>query len=213
VTPASLQPQTPITTPPPIPQVSSNGPQRGQTGSSGQSAVFSGQLSVFALPDLLEFLRSGRRTGLLVCSSAVGMGALRFRDGYITGGASPTTPSIGQLLLRSRKISAQALRGVANRQSQGQDKGQADHVLGELLVQEGLVAAVAVQEALTQQIELALRELIQWEDGQFAFDREAVDPPQTSIQVEVDPQGALLNLYKELDETSRTDVPDGSSGG
>ena len=86
-------------------------------------------------------------------------------------------------------------------------------MLGELLVQEGLVAAVAVQEALTQQIELALRELIQWEDGQFAFDREAVDPPQTSIQVEVDPQGALLNLYKELDETSRTDVPDGSSGG
>jgi predicted glycosyltransferase len=51
---------------------------RGATG-----PVFSGLLGEFALPDLLEFLRSARQSGVLVCSGAQGMATLTFRDGWI----------------------------------------------------------------------------------------------------------------------------------
>lgn len=54
---------------------------RDAVGSSG----FSGSISVLSVPDVLEFLRGARRTGLLLCSSAQGRAALRFQDGWITG--------------------------------------------------------------------------------------------------------------------------------
>ena len=96
------------------------------TGSGEADAVFSGLLSAFALPDLLEFLRGARRTGLLVCSSAAGMAALRFRNGWITGAAAPSTPDIGQILITAAKITPSALRDVAMRQG----SEPSDHLIG-----------------------------------------------------------------------------------
>ena len=73
-----------------------------QAATGGTESVFSGRLSVFALPDLLEFLRSGRRTGLLVCSSAAGLGRLRFRDGRITRDE----------LVRNRRIASEIIASL-----------------------------------------------------------------------------------------------------
>ena len=170
------------------------------SANSGSGAVFSGQLSVFALPDLLEFLRSGRRTGLLVCSSAAGMGALRFRDGKITEAASPSMPGLGQLLVDARKISTLSLSKVASRQ----DPKQPGHLLGEQLVREGLVEVAAVEGALARQIELTIRELVPWKDGEFAFNQDGEDEAAaTGISVALDPQAVLLDVFKEMDEASR----------
>jgi tetratricopeptide (TPR) repeat protein len=175
------------------------------TANGGAQAVFSGQLSGFALPDLLEFLRGARRTGLLACSSTAGMAALRFRDGWITGAAAPGTPDIGQLLVSAGKLSVGALRTVAARQ--GSDPHE--HLLGELLVRDGLVDAAAVQEALRRQIELAVREVIGWKNGEFAFNRDENEKsPASEIPVSVDPQVVLLEVFKELDEASRSSTVD-----
>jgi len=177
----------------------------GFNGSGGPNAVFSGQLSVFALPDLLEFLRSARRTGLLVCSSAAGIGTLRLRDGWITAAASPSTPKLGQLLLHDGKVSAEALETVAARQA----SEQSDQLIGEMLAGEGLVEASAVQDAFRQQIELTIRELVHWKDGEFAFNREGESQPAgTVVSVELDAQAVLLNVFKELDEASRIPTSD-----
>jgi hypothetical protein len=185
--------------PPPVPQLSGSSllARRAQGSGAALDAVFSGRLSVFAFPDLLEFLRSAKRTGLLVCSSARGVAALRLRDGWITGAASPGTPNVGELLLRARKISALALRAVPD---------EPDHVIGDVFVREGLADADAVKEALERQIRLAVRELVEWKDGEFAFNREAEgDEGQARIAVALDPQGVLLNVFKDMDEASRPD--------
>jgi hypothetical protein len=183
----------------------------GRTGTDGRSTranekggapspVFSGQLSVFALPDLLEFLRSTRRTGLLVCSSAAGMGALRFRQGSIVGADSPAVPDVGELLLRAGKISADALEGVEARRP----AGQSDHDLGEMLAREGIVDAASVQQALAQGVGLTIRDLVQWKDGDFAFNPEGDgEAPEAQISVELDAQALLLNVFKEMDEAAR----------
>ncbi|WP_242338702.1 MULTISPECIES: DUF4388 domain-containing protein [unclassified Anaeromyxobacter] len=182
--------------PPPVPQLSgSTLLARGSQALGTLDAVFSGRLSVFAFPDLLEFLRSARRTGLLVCSSARGVAALRLRDGWITGGASPGTPRVGELLLRARKVSPLALHAVQD---------EPDPVIGEVLVREGIADAAAVKEALEQQVALAIRELVGWTDGEFAFNREP-EGGETSAQLSValDPQAVLLNVFKEMDEQAR----------
>ena len=63
---------------------------------AGPDAVFSGRLSVFSLPDLVEFLRSARRTGVLECSSPAGLGSLRFQAGWICGATAPGLPGPGR---------------------------------------------------------------------------------------------------------------------
>jgi tetratricopeptide (TPR) repeat protein len=185
---------------PPLPALSTSAMLSRTAQSPGAGAVFSGQLSSFALPDLLEFLRSGKRTGLLVCSSASGMGALRFRDGWVTGAASPSTPGIGQVLVLTRKIRPEELTQVTA--ALGDDL--ADAVVGERLVADGVADAGAVRAGFERQIRFAVRELMLWTEGEFTFNREADGPSESpALAVSLDPQGLLLNFFKEMDEASR----------
>jgi tetratricopeptide (TPR) repeat protein len=179
----------------PAPSASSLPGRSSQLTSGGP--VFSGRLSEFPLPDVVEFVRSARRTGLLVCSSERGMAAVHFRAGRITGAESAGTPDVGELLLRARKISSVALRALRT-------ADQPDHVLAELLVREGLVEAAAVEEALRWRVELTILELVRWKDGEFAFSREGEDEPAGApVPVEFDAQDVLLNVLRQLDEDAR----------
>jgi Domain of unknown function (DUF4388) len=166
----------------------------------GARTVFSGYLGIFAMPDVLEFLRSGRRTGLLVLSSEAGMGALRFSEGQITGGAAPGVKSLGEMLLAAGAIDKDSLDAAAA----GHKPGKSESILGEVLVREGRVGAAAVREAVIAQIRSAIRVLIGWSDGQFAFDREEQAPLASSATaVSLDPQELLLDAYREQDEAAR----------
>ena len=75
----------------------------------GSNVVFSGRLVVLALPDLIEFLRSARRSGLLVCSAGERVGSLRFLGGFITEGAATGAPGVAELLA-GEEAADQALR-------------------------------------------------------------------------------------------------------
>ena len=186
--------------PPPRLSESALAPRGAQPGFSGLDAVFSGRLSVFSLPDLVEFLRSARRTGVLVCSSPSGMGSMRFNDGWICGASAPATPSVAELLFRTGKLTPEALGRV----TADQEEPPPDDLIGERLVQLGLVDAATVEQTLRLQIEQTLREMVKWTDGEFAFSREAGEqgggrPPA----VRVDAQELLLSFFKEMDEFSR----------
>lgn len=65
----------PVIPPPPPPR-----PRKPQA--SNESA-FLGDLGEFKLPDVLELLRAGRRSGRLSCQSGEGVGVLRLRNGNI----------------------------------------------------------------------------------------------------------------------------------
>jgi hypothetical protein len=183
--------------PPPVPA----GPTPAAV--AGPKAAFSGRISVFALPELLEFLRTARRSGRLVCRSAAGSATLLFRDGWVTAGRSQSTPDLGQLLVQASKISAKALEAPARLAG-----GESSEALGELLVRQGLVDAISVQRAMAHQIEHTIRALIGWQDGEFAFDSDGATPAVPSaLEVALDSQAILLNVFKELDEASRNEAP------
>jgi hypothetical protein len=160
-------------------------------------SVFSGKLAVFALPDLLEFLRGGRRSGRLKIASSNRSATLRFTGGWITGSSSPGSPGLAALLVASgwlTQAEAQALDSSAG-------PGALDLGATDLLVARGLVPAEPLQQALHQQVEQTLREVVRWRDGHFAFTQEAGD--ETGAAARVDPQSMLLELYRQQDEASR----------
>lgn len=99
------------------------------TGVVGQyspnDSVFSGDLGEFNLPELLEFLRVGRRSGTLICRSGSGQGALRLSRGNIVEARCSSRPHsavehLGNLTSRSLADEALAVLTELVRWTDGQ---------------------------------------------------------------------------------------------
>lgn len=167
--------------------------------------AFAGQLQMLAVPDLLDFLKSSRRTGTLVLTSDGGMGAVHLRNGMITSAASPNGTRLGKLLLDGGHVQEDQLAEVA----MAQESEKPDRLLGGLLVSRGIVGEADVRAALERQVYSAVTELVQWTSGDFAFEpdrphEETDQPPGVEeIDVEFDTQGVLLDVLRALDEQAR----------
>ena len=194
--------------PPPVVAATDSSPSLGlgssaMLGSNGTAAnpgaVFSGSLSGFPLPDLLEFLRGAKRTGLLICNSPTGVAGLRLRDGWIAGASSPGTQGLGALLVSEGHLSAKVFQELFSRG----DGEQPDETVAQALLAGEHVGAEAIQQALVRRIDLAVRELLRWTSGDFAFSEDSGGKPDARIAVAVDPQAVLLNAFKDMDEAAR----------
>ncbi len=162
------------------------------------SALLTGSLATFALPDLLEFLRVGQRTGTLVCASDAGLGAIHIKRGRITGAASPGVPSIGDWLVHRGALSQEKLHEALRHHTQSGATTQ----LGATLVKHNLVSRETLQEALVFHVGAVLRKLMTWETGAFTFDP-ATSETAVGVDIEIEPQAVLLNIFKEMDDAQR----------
>jgi hypothetical protein len=189
--------------PPPLPgAVEAGRRSRPPTGPivAGSKAVFTGDLQLFAVSDLLVFLKSSRRTGTLVITSERGIGAIHLRRGMITGSASPHGAKVGDLLLRSGIVSRTQLQSAAVYQrSEGKDR-----LLGAILVERGMLEESALQKVLVRQIKDALSELVAWTAGRFAFEPDQQAQVESDLElVELDAEEVLLDVLREIDEKNR----------
>lgn len=176
--------------------------QNNQTG-----PVFAGSLRLFCLPDLVEFLHRGQRTGTIVCSSNAGIGAVHLRNGVITCAASPQTPSIGEWLISQGQLTREQYE-VAYKEQQ---ETSSNPLFGAILVDRGLTSVENVRKALEIQVFSALREIMSWVDGDFAFETdESGDSGEPGIELALDPQRVFLNIFKEMDESAAGYTPDSS---
>ena len=159
-------------------------------------AAFTGEIGMFGLPELLEFLRSGRRTGTLTCSFSGGIGAICLSGGMISAAASPNSPSLGSLLVKAGEVTEDQIREAIV--AQGGDI--AAPLLGSVLVERGQATPDAVRRALVEQVYCCLRELIGWTEGQFAFDPNTDYSTPSVVALTIDPQAAMLDIFRRLDE-------------
>jgi hypothetical protein len=161
--------------------------------------VFSGRLEALAFPDLVEFLRSGRRSGHLALTSPHGRAALRLEAGRVVGASYPGAPPLGQVLVAMGKLAAPDLHAVAAKQA----RDAARPPLGALLVDAGLVDEATVRAALRRQVDDAVRGLLAWTEGDFAFTRAAPQASSGGVAFAVDAQEALLDAFRVEDEAAR----------
>jgi len=186
------------------PRVADAAPEQRAASNGPASAAFSGRLSVFSFTDLLEFLRSARRSGLLVCSSEAGVATLRFHLGFITRASAPGVAGVGELLQRAGRLGPEALAALPA------DPGEAEVVL----LRDGLAGPVELEAALRAQIDHSVRALVGWSDGEFAFNKEPEksEAAAPAVQVAVDAQELLLTLFTEQDEATRAPAASGAGG-
>jgi tetratricopeptide (TPR) repeat protein len=157
-----------------------------------------GSLKEASLPDVIQLLYLGRRTGCLAVADRQNFGSIYFDAGMISYASIVNRRDrLGDILLRNRRITAEQLREAIDRQ--GDDRSLK---VGELLVRRGAISREELETYMRLQIEEAVYYLFTWTAGTFHFDA-GVEPETEDFLVAINPEYLLLEGARRVDEWSQ----------
>jgi tetratricopeptide (TPR) repeat protein len=156
-----------------------------------------GSLKEASLPDVIQLLFLGRRTGCLALADRQNFGTVYFDEGQITyAGIVNRRDRLGDIMLRNGRITAEQLADAVERQ--GADP---QHKLGEILVGLGAISRAELEQYMRLQIEEAVFYLFTWTSGTFNFEA-GVRPEREDFLVRINPEFLLLEGARRVDEWS-----------
>src|SRR3954470_19797408 len=156
-----------------------------------------GSLKEASLPDVLQLLAMGKKTGCLAVTHRNNFGYVYFDRGLISYASIVNRRDrIGDILLKSGTITQAQLDAAISAQSRHRDKR-----IGELLVSQGAVTRDALHAQIRTQIEEAVYYLFTWTRGTFNFEAE-VHPEEQDLLVAINPESLLLEGARRVDEWS-----------
>ena len=136
---------------------------------------FAGDLHTFDLFDLLGWLMSRKKAGVLQMTRRSTKKRLAFRDGSVQWTSSnDPRETIGQALVRDGLITEEALFRALLKQETDRRR------LGELLISDGHLSEPQLMKTLRTNAEAHLHDLFLWGDGRFEFDDERPPAPDPS---------------------------------
>ena len=183
----------PLRPPPPQPP-----PPPGAVGfvapSGGSGPVFTGDLEEFSLPDLLEFLRNSHRTGLLMCTTDIGVGTVQLSRGMIVSADSPNALDLREHLLQRPDLLPEQRHELAALPIEC----FSETLIVDELGSRDLVPRDELEQARKARIYSAFREMMGWNSGRFAFDPGV--PVAANPALALSAQSILMHIYQEQDE-------------
>jgi tetratricopeptide (TPR) repeat protein len=156
-----------------------------------------GSLAEASLPDVLQLLSMGKKTGCLAVTHKNNFGSIYFDKGKISYAAIVNRRDrLGDILVKAGKITSQQLdQGIA---AQGKNR---DKRLGEILVDLGIITKEQLNAQIRIQIEEAVYFLFTWAEGSFNFEGDIL-PEQQDFLVSINPESLLLEGARRVDEWS-----------
>ncbi len=156
-----------------------------------------GTLTTMSVPDLLQFLATGRKTGSLKFISGRLVKQIHFEAGAIVGSFSnDPNEYFGQVLIHYGKLNEARLQAAM--EMQRQEGGR----LGEILIRKGLVSEADVHETLRTRTLEIIYDLFLWNEAQFEFFDN--DPfPSDMIRINVHPTSVIMEGIYRVDEWVR----------
>ncbi|HAF07485.1 MAG: Uncharacterized protein XD76_0321 [candidate division TA06 bacterium 32_111] len=157
-----------------------------------------GNLQEASLPDIIQLLSLGRKTGVLSVSDKKNFGDIFFKDGKIIYCSIVNREErIGNLLLKSNDITKEQLEKAL----EYQEEIKSSKRLGDILVDMNFVSKEVLEERIKQQITDSIFTLLTWKSGFFNFEPN-IEPITESITVEIDADDILLEEARKVDEWS-----------
>ncbi len=154
-----------------------------------------GSLKEASLPDVLQLLAMGRKTGCLSVSHRTNFGYIYFDKGRISYASIVNRRDrLGDMLVKNGVITADQLRVAIDAQER-----QRDRRIGELLMDMGVLARDALRQHIREQIEEAVYFLFTWNQGSFNFEAD-VQPEEQEFLVSINPETLLLEGARRVDE-------------
>jgi len=156
-----------------------------------------GSLREASLPDVLQLLAMGKKTGCLSVTHRNNFGYIYFDKGKITYASIVNRRDrIGDMLVKAGSITVEQLQSAIDAQGKQRDKR-----VGDLLVELGHITRERLHDHVRVQIEEAVYLLFTWNEGTFNFEAD-VRPERQDLLVSISPESLLLEGARRVDEWS-----------
>jgi tetratricopeptide (TPR) repeat protein len=157
-----------------------------------------GSLKEASLPDVLQLLALGKKTGCLAIADRQNFGSIYFDDGRICYASLVNRRDrIGDLLRKNSLVTNEQLDQAVKTQEAHRERR-----LGDILIEMGAVTKVKLERLLYLQIEEAVYHLFTWTQGSFNFEA-GVKPDPLVYTVSINPESLLLEGARRVDELSQ----------
>ena len=154
-----------------------------------------GSLKEASLPDVLQLLSMGKKTGCLSVTHRNNFGSIYFDKGKICYAAIVNRRDrLGDILLKGGAITPAQLDQAIAAQSKERDKR-----LGDVLVGLGIISREDLHKQIRVQIEEAVYFLFTWTQGTFNFEGD-IRPEEQDFLVSINPESLLLEGARRVDE-------------
>jgi tetratricopeptide (TPR) repeat protein len=156
-----------------------------------------GNLQTMSLPDILQWISMGQKTGTLHVERRSVQKRLVVRDGKIfSSWSNDPRESLGQFLIRERMVTEEQLFKALLTQ---EEKGR---LLGSILTSEGVLDEEDLRLALHAKATETIYDLFLWPEGQFEF-KEGEFPHDVLISFEMPVTPVILEGMRRVDEWGR----------
>ena len=156
-----------------------------------------GSLKEASLPDVLQLLSMGKKSGCLSITHRQSFGYIYFDKGRICYASIVNRRDrLGDILVKNGLITQAQLEEAVHDQHTQRDKR-----LGEILVERQFLAREELHRYIRIQIEEAVFYLFTWNQGTFNFEAD-VAPDAQDFLVSINPESLLLEGARRVDEWS-----------
>jgi hypothetical protein len=156
-----------------------------------------GDLKTMSLPDILQWIALGQKTGTLQVERRSIRKRIIVRDGLIfSSWSNDPRESLGQFLIRLRLVTEEELFKALLAQ---EEKGR---LIGSILVSDGIITEEDLRQALKAKAEETIYDLFLWPSGGFAF-KEGEFPHDVLISFETPVTPVIMEGIRRVDEWQR----------
>ncbi len=157
----------------------------------------SANLRTMSLPDVLQWIAQGRKSGTLHLEQRGIRKRLSFKDGALfTSWSNDPRESLGQFLVSQRYVSEEQLfRGLLAQENEGR-------LIGSILVDSGILSEAHLARALHEKACESIYDLFLWPEGRFEFKDEEL-PENVNFHLDLQVQGVILEGIRRVDEWER----------
>jgi Domain of unknown function (DUF4388) len=156
-----------------------------------------GNLRTMSLPDILQWISMGQKTGTLHVERRSVQKRIVVREGKIfSSWSNDPRESLGQFLIRERMVSEEQLFKALLAQ---EEKGR---LLGSILTSEGVLDEEDLRLALHAKATETIYDLFLWPEGQFEF-KEGEFPHDVLISFEMPVTPVIMEGMRRVDEWAR----------
>jgi tetratricopeptide (TPR) repeat protein len=156
-----------------------------------------GSLREASLPDVLQLLAMGQKTGVLSIGDKSNFGYIYFDHGRISYARIVNRRDrLGDILVKNGIVESAQLEEAIAVQSRERKR-----LLGEILIERHLLTREELHHYVRIQIEEAVYFLFTWTQGTFSFEAD-VTPDEQPFLVSITPESLLLEGARRVDEWS-----------
>jgi uncharacterized protein DUF4388 len=156
-----------------------------------------GNLRTMDLPEILQWISTGRKTGTLHVERRSVHKRIVFKTGVIHSSTSnDPRESMGQFLIRDRRVTEEQLfRALLRQETEGR-------LLGAILVGDGVLNEEALRKSLESKAEETIYDLFLWEEGKFEF-KDGELPDNILVHVNMGVTSVIMEGIRRVDEWRR----------